>query len=153
MSVRKNVLSSETWRTCVHADLAALQGAASGENEKDNGARAAKEVDRLKAEMRLKGEALTGHLDEMFGELSKFKRQYGGQLVPHVLPHRISPVPRRVDMGPAPFDWSRHGRVLGVAAGTKAMQEFGRNAPKKVHRGGPVWLPQSIAQDAVQGVA
>jgi hypothetical protein len=37
-------------------------------------------------------------------------------------------------MGPAPFDWSRHGRVLGVAAGTKAMQEFGRNAPKKVHR-------------------
>ena len=52
----------------------------------------------------------------------------------HVLPHRISPVPRRVDMGPAPFDWSKHGRVLGVAAGTKAMQEFGRNAPKKVHR-------------------
>merc|ERR1712196_460045 len=48
----------------------------------------------------------------------------------HVLPHRISPVPRRVDMGPEPFDWG-NGRVLGVAAGTKAMQEFGRNAPKK----------------------
>jgi len=51
----------------------------------------------------------------------------------HVLPHRISPVPRRVDMGPQPFDWG-NGRVLGVAAGTKAMAEFARNAPKKVHR-------------------
>ena len=52
----------------------------------------------------------------------------------HVLPHRISPVPRRVDMGPLLlFDWG-NGRVLGVAAGTKAMAEFARNAPKKVHR-------------------
>ena len=46
----------------------------------------------------------------------------------HVLPHRISPVPRRVDMGPEPFEWG-NGRALGVAAGTKAMAEFARNAP------------------------
>ena len=56
---------------------------------------------------------------------------------------------RRVDMGPAPFDWSKHGRVLRTGAGTKAMQEFGRNAPKKVsHHGRHEGVAASIGRSA-----
>lgn len=53
----------------------------------------------------------------------------GSSVSNHVLPHRISPVPRRVDMGPAQFTWDKIG-----FQGQKALAEFARNGPKTLHR-------------------
>ena len=63
----------------------------------------------------------------------------------HLLPHRVMPAPRRVDFGPEPFDWSpakedppnvkRAGGARGPRPpGVMALQEFGINDAKKMHR-------------------
>ena len=51
-----------------------------------------------------------------------------------MLPHRISPVPRRVDMGPAPFDWSKHGRGLGCCCRYQSDAGIWEKRAEKVHR-------------------
>lgn len=62
----------------------------------------------------------------------------GNSAVPnHVIPHRVMPAARRVDLGPEPLDWTDHmGSKSGFRhkPGAMALSEFAQNDAKKLHR-------------------